>query len=53
MIKRVEIILTESEICNIIRIALGISEKELESCELYTENPSGNIKARIIYNESK
>ena len=53
MIKRVEITLTESEVCNVIRISLGISEKELESCELYTENPSGNIKARIVYNETK
>ena len=53
MIKRIEITLTESEICNMLRIALGVSEKELENCNLYVDSISSNISARIVYNETK
>ena len=49
MIKRIEITLTESEICNMIRIALGVSEKDLVGVELYKEGV--HINATIIYKE--
>lgn len=49
MIKRIEITLSQSEICNMLRTALGITEKDLIGIELYKDG--NNTKATIIYKE--